>query len=58
MADITNPLKQISWLETHDAFTSSELQALEDFGVVPYGDGGKFMDTAPWDDEKGVFKDK
>lgn len=35
MANITNPLKQISWLETHDAFTSSEIQALEDFGVVP-----------------------
>jgi acetyl-CoA acetyltransferase len=35
MADITNPLKQIKWIETHDAFTSSEIQAIEDFGVVP-----------------------
>lgn len=58
MAGITDPMKQLSWLETHDAFTSSELQAIEDFGVAPYGEGGKFMDTAPWDDEKKVFKEK
>lgn len=57
MGDITDPTKQIAWLETHDAFTSSEIQALEDFGMAPYGDGGKLIDTAEWDTEKGVYKD-
>lgn len=58
MANIQDPRKEISLLETHDAFTSSEIQALEDFGMVPYGDGGKLIDTAPWDEENGIFKDK
>jgi len=44
-------------LETHDAFTSSEIQALEDFGVAPYGEGGALIDTAPFDEEKGKFVD-
>ena len=57
MAGITNPVKDLMWLETHDAFTSSEIQALEDFGVAPYGEGGAFLDTAAWDDDKGVFVD-
>jgi len=57
IANITDPLKQIRWLETHDAFTSSEIQAIEDFGLVPYGDGGKLIDTAEFDDTKGVFKE-
>lgn len=35
MAGIKNPMKELAWLETHDAFTSSEIQALEDFGCAP-----------------------
>jgi len=55
MADVTDPLKQIKWFEMHDAFSSSELQAVEDFGLAPFGHGGAFIDSAPWDHEKGRF---
>ena len=57
MAEITDPLKQIKWFEMHDAFSSSELQAVEDFGLAPFGKGGAFIDSAPWDDKRGRFKD-
>merc|ERR1719326_1325433 len=26
--------------------------------MAPYGEGGKFIDTAEWDDEKGTFKEE
>ena len=55
MADVSNPLQQIKWFEMHDAFSSSELQAVEDFGLAPFGRGGAFIDSAPWDNEKGRF---
>ena len=55
MANITNPLKQINWFEMHDAFSSSELQAVEDFGLAPFGQGGHFIDTAAFDIDKGRF---
>jgi len=55
MAGITDPLKQIKWFEMHDAFTSSELQAVEDFGLAPFGRGGAFIDTAEWNNETGRF---
>lgn len=57
MAGIQDPGKELAWLETHDAFTSSEIQAIEDFGLAPYGDGGKFIDTAAWDDSRDMFRD-
>ena len=56
MAGIVDPLKQIKWFEMHDAFSSSELQAVEDFGLAPFGKGGEFIDTAAWDAEQGRFK--
>ena len=56
MAGITDPLKQIKWFEMHDAFSSSEIQAVEDFGLAPFGKGGEFMDTAAWDTESGRFQ--
>lgn len=56
MAGIEDPLKQINWFEMHDAFSSSEIQAVEDFGLAPFGKGGAFVDSADWDAEKGRFK--
>ena len=55
MAGIVDPLKQIDWFEMHDAFSSSEIQAVEDFGLAPFGKGGAFMDTAAWDHSRGRF---
>ncbi len=57
MAGITNPLEQIDVVELHDAYTSSELQTYEDLGLARYGEGGKLIDSAPFDDEKGIFKE-
>ena len=57
MAGIEDPLKQIRWFEMHDAFSSSELQAVEDFGLAPFGKGGEFIDSAAWNTESGRFKD-
>ncbi|MFA5795083.1 MAG: thiolase domain-containing protein [Candidatus Brocadiia bacterium] len=42
-AGITNPLKEIDFVELHDAYTSSEIQTYEDMGLCKYGDGGKFV---------------
>lgn len=56
MAGIEDPLKEIKWFEMHDAFSSSEIQAIEDFGLAPFGLGGAFIDSAEWDIEKGRFK--
>jgi acetyl-CoA C-acetyltransferase len=56
MAGIENPLKQIKWFEMHDAFSSSEIQAVEDFGLAPFGKGGEFIDSAEWDEQAGRFK--
>jgi acetyl-CoA C-acetyltransferase len=55
MANIQDPLKDIKWYELHDAFSSAELQAIEDFGLCPFGRGGSFIDTADWDPIKGRF---
>jgi acetyl-CoA C-acetyltransferase len=56
MAGISDPLKQIKWFEMHDAFSSAELQAVEDFGLSPFGKGGKFIDTGDFDSSAGRFK--
>ncbi|MGC8610561.1 MAG: thiolase C-terminal domain-containing protein [Thermoplasmata archaeon] len=57
MAGIKNPLEEINVVELHDAYTSSELQTYEDLGFARYGEGGKLIDSAPFDDEKGIFKE-
>lgn len=44
-AGITNPLKEIDFVELHDAYTSSEIQTYEDMGLCRYGDGGKFVES-------------
>jgi len=44
MAGIANPLKELDFIELHDAYTSSELQTYEDLGLCKYGEGGKFVE--------------
>ncbi len=42
MAGINDPLKELDFVELHDAYTSSELQTYEDLGLCRYGEGGPF----------------
>jgi acetyl-CoA C-acetyltransferase len=42
MAGIADPLKQLDFVELHDAYTSSEIQTYEDLGLCRYGEGGPF----------------
>lgn len=44
MAGIQNPLEQLSFVELHDAYTSSEIQTYEDLGLCKYGEGGTFIE--------------
>ncbi|MBI2974067.1 MAG: thiolase domain-containing protein, partial [Deltaproteobacteria bacterium] len=39
---IKDPLKEINFVELHDAYTSSEIQTSEDMGLCKYGEGGSF----------------
>ena len=41
-AGIKDPLHEISFIELHDAYTSSEIQTYEDLGLCRYGEGGPF----------------
>jgi len=45
MAGITDPVKDLDILETHDAFTVSDIQTYEDIGLRPYGRGAEFMES-------------
>lgn len=42
MAKISEPLKELDFIELHDAYTSSEIQTYEDLGLCRYGEGGPF----------------
>lgn len=42
MSGITNPLKELDFVELHDAYTSSEIQTVEDLALTKYGNGGPF----------------
>ncbi|MBI2068213.1 MAG: thiolase domain-containing protein [Deltaproteobacteria bacterium] len=44
-AGIKDPLKEIDFVELHDAYTSSEIQTYEDMGLCRYGEGGEFATT-------------
>ncbi|MBE0569854.1 MAG: thiolase domain-containing protein [Deltaproteobacteria bacterium] len=44
MAGITDPRRQIDFVELHDAYTSSEIQTYEDLALCKYGEGGKFVE--------------
>jgi acetyl-CoA C-acetyltransferase len=41
-AGIHDPLKDLDFVELHDAYTSSEIQTYEDMGLCRYGEGGPF----------------
>jgi acetyl-CoA C-acetyltransferase len=41
-AGIDDPLHELSFIELHDAYTSSEIQTYEDMGLCRYGEGGPF----------------
>ncbi len=45
MAGIHDPLADFDLLETHDAFTISDVQTYEDIGLRPYGRGREFIDS-------------
>ncbi len=62
MAKISDPLNEISFIELHDAYTSSEIQTYEDMGLCRYGEGGPFVESGkpfvPGVDYGIKFKDK
>ncbi len=39
-AGIVEPMKDLDFIELHDAYTSSEIQTYEDMGLCRYGQGG------------------
>jgi acetyl-CoA C-acetyltransferase len=45
MAGITNPGRELDFVELHDAYTSSEIQTYEDLGLCRYGEGGSYVDA-------------
>ncbi len=45
MAGIKDPVEDFDLLETHDAFTISDLQTYEDIGLRPYGQGKDFIES-------------
>jgi acetyl-CoA C-acetyltransferase len=45
MAGVSDPTKELDFIELHDAYTSSEIQTYEDLGLCRYGDGGKFVES-------------
>ncbi len=44
-AGIHEPLRELDFVELHDAYTSSELQTYEDLGLCRYGEGGPFAES-------------
>jgi acetyl-CoA C-acetyltransferase len=44
-AGIHDPVEDFDVLETHDAFTISDLQTYEDIGLRPYGRGREFIES-------------
>src|SRR2546430_5874922 len=45
MAGLNNPGEELSFIELHDAYTSSEIQTYEDLGLCKYGEGGHFVES-------------
>lgn len=41
-AGVVDPLRELDFIELHDAYTSSEIQTYEDLGLCRYGEGGPF----------------
>lgn len=44
-AGIKDPVEDLDVLETHDAFTVSDIQTWEDIGLRPYGRGHEFIES-------------
>ncbi len=44
MAGIKDPIRELDFIELHDAYTSSEIQTYEDLALCRYGEGGKFVE--------------
>lgn len=44
-AGIQDPVKELDFVELHDAYTSSEIQTYEDLGLCRYGEGGEFAES-------------
>jgi acetyl-CoA C-acetyltransferase len=53
MAGIHDPVEDFDVLETHDAFTISDVQTYEDIGLRPYGNGREFIESG-----EGYFEGK
>jgi len=45
MAGINDPLEDLDVIETHDAFTISDIQTYEDVGIKPYGHGREYIES-------------
>jgi acetyl-CoA C-acetyltransferase len=45
MAGITDPKKELDFIELHDAYASSEIQTYEDLGLCKYGEGYGFVES-------------
>ncbi len=45
MAGIYDPIRELDLLETHDAFTVSDIMTYEDIGLRPYGRGAEFVES-------------
>ncbi len=49
MAGLTDPRKELDFIELHDAYASSEIQTYEDLGLCRYGEGYDFtLSGAPF----------
>ncbi|HZY70481.1 MAG TPA: thiolase domain-containing protein [Thermoplasmata archaeon] len=44
MAGITDPNRELDFIELHDAYASSEIQTYEDLGLCKYGEGYDFTE--------------
>lgn len=44
MAGITDPNRELDFIELHDAYASSEIQTYEDLGLCRYGEGYSFVE--------------
>lgn len=42
MAGVGDPREDLDFVELHDAYTSSEIQTVEDMGLCKYGEGGPY----------------
>ncbi len=49
MVGITTPLEEIDVAELYDSYSGVEIQAVEDLGFVPYGEGGRAIASGLFD---------